>query len=34
VEIFKYIDLIREIQRMWKVKAQAAPAIIGTTRTI
>jgi len=34
VEILKYIDLILEIQRMWKVKAQERPAIIKANRTI
>jgi len=34
VEIIKYTNLITEIQRMWKVKTQAIPTIIGATRTI
>jgi len=34
VEILNYIDLIIEIQHMWKLKAQKRPAIIGATRAI
>jgi len=34
VEILKYIDLVIEIQRIWKVKAQERPEITGATRTI
>ena len=33
-KIFRYKDLTREIQRMWKVKTRAIPVIIGATGTI
>jgi hypothetical protein len=33
-KILKYKDLITEIQRMWNVKTQVAPVIIGATGTI
>jgi hypothetical protein len=32
--ILKYKDLIIETQRMWNVKTQATPVIIGATGTI
>jgi stalled ribosome rescue protein Dom34 len=33
-KILKYKDLIKEIQRMWNVKAKVKPVIIGATGTI
>ena len=33
-EILKYKDLTTEIQRMWNVKTEAIPVIIGATGTI
>ena len=33
-KILKYKDLITEIQRMWNVKAEVIPLIIGATGTI
>jgi hypothetical protein len=33
-KILKYKDLITEIQRMWNVKTQVTPVIIGATGTI
>jgi hypothetical protein len=33
-KILKYKDLAIEIQRMWNVKADATPVIIGATGTI
>jgi hypothetical protein len=33
-KILKYKGLITEIQRMWNVKTQVMPVIIGATRTI
>jgi hypothetical protein len=33
-EILKYKDLIQEIQRMWNVKAEVKPIIIGVTGDI
>jgi hypothetical protein len=33
-KILKYKDLITEIQRMWNVKTQVAPVVIGATGTI
>jgi hypothetical protein len=33
-KILKYKDLITEIQRMWNVKTQVMPVIIGATGTI
>jgi hypothetical protein len=33
-KIVKYKDLIIEIQRMWNVKPEVAPVIIGATGTI
>ena len=32
--IFKYIDLIIEIRRMWNVKAEVIQVIIGVTGTV
>ena len=33
-KILKYKDLITEIQRMWRVKAEVIPVIIAATGTI
>ena len=33
-KIFRYKDLIKEIQRMWNVKAKVIPVITGATGTI
>jgi hypothetical protein len=33
-KILKYEDLIMEIERMWNVKTNVTPVIIGTTGTI